>query len=124
MGGRGWRAVVVVALVAMAGWPAAEAGAASLTLTGFSPTSGHVGTVVTLTGAGFAADDLVTFNGVPSAPKSVATNGTSLKVSVPSFASSGPIMVGSQSTGAKAGLPGSTFRVTAGLSFDDRRLPG
>ncbi len=117
MGGRGWRAVVVVALVAMAGWPAAEAGAASLTLTGFSPTSGHVGTVVTLTGAGFAADDLVTFNGVPSAPKSVATNGTSLKVSVPSFASSGPIMVESQSTGAKAGLPGSTFRVTAGLKL-------
>jgi outer membrane protein assembly factor BamB len=106
-------------------WPASAA-ATTLTLTGFTPTSGPVGTVVTLTGTGFAANDtFALFNGVPASPTHVATDGTSMKVAVPAFASSGPVTVESNSTGQTAGLPGAAFQVTPGVQLSVNHLyPG
>ncbi len=64
------------------------------TLTGFSPTSGTIGTVVTLTGTNFSTtllDNTVKFNGT-AATVSAAT-ATSLTVSVPAGATTGKISV-------------------------------
>src|SRR6187455_969933 len=64
------------------------------TLTGFSPTSGAIGTAVTLTGTNFSTtllDNTVKFNGT-AATVSAAT-ATSLTVSVPTGATSGKISV-------------------------------
>jgi outer membrane protein assembly factor BamB len=124
-GVRVWRAAFALTMLLIACWPA-SAGAATLTLTGFTPTSGPVGTAVTLTGTGFAASDtFALFNGVPASPTHVAANGTSMKVTVPAFASSGPITVESHSTGQIAGLPGTAFQVTTGLQLSANHLyPG
>ncbi len=64
------------------------------TLTGFSPTSGTVGTIVTLTGTNFSttiANNLVKFNG--TAATITAASSTSLTVSAPTGASTGKITV-------------------------------
>ena len=64
------------------------------TLTGFSPTSGAIGTVVTLTGTNFSTtllDNIVKFNGT-AATVSTAT-ATSLTVEVPAGAATGKISV-------------------------------
>src|SRR5688572_16853865 len=64
------------------------------TLTGFSPTSGSAGTVVTLTGTNFSTtilDNTVKFNGTV-ATVSAATP-TSLTVEVPTGATTGKIFV-------------------------------
>ena len=116
--------MVILALIA---WLPSNAGAsAALSLSGFSPASGPVGTVVTLTGTGFTANDtFALFNGVPVSPTRVAANGTSMKVAVPPFATSGPVTVQSLATGQSAGLPGTAFQVTAGLQLSSNRLyPG
>jgi sugar lactone lactonase YvrE len=68
--------------------------AAAPTLTGFSPTSGAIGTVVTLTGTNFSTillDNIVKFNGT-AATVSAATT-TSLTVEVPAGAGTGKISV-------------------------------
>jgi sugar lactone lactonase YvrE len=64
------------------------------TLTGFSPTSGTVGTTVTLTGTNFSttvASNLVKFNGTTATV--TAATATSLTVSVPAGSSTGKITV-------------------------------
>jgi hypothetical protein len=64
------------------------------TLTGFSPTSGTVGTVVTLTGTNFSTtllDNAVKFNGTVATVS--AATATSLTVEVPTGATTGKIFV-------------------------------
>jgi subtilisin family serine protease len=59
---------------------------------GISPTSGPVGTVVTVPGANFAAGDTVAFNGTPSTSVNVINSGQ-LTATVPPGATKGPISV-------------------------------
>lgn len=60
----------------------------------FLPTSGHVGTVVTLTGSGFKGVTQVSFNGTPAAVSTIKIiSDTSLTVTVPKGAKSGPITI-------------------------------
>lgn len=61
------------------------------TITNFSPTSGAIGTVVTITGTGFTAGSTVEFNGVSATVTYV--NGTTLNATVPSGATTGVITV-------------------------------
>lgn len=98
--------------------------ALSLSMTGFSPTSGPVGTPVTITGSGFTSGDLVRFHGTPVTSAKASADGTTLKVSVPAFATSGPITVTNTSTGHTVGLPGTAFQVTAGIAATHSVWPG
>jgi hypothetical protein len=63
-----------------------------LSITKFSPASGAVGTVVTITGIGFNTSSAVRFN---TSPATVVTHvsSTELKAKVPSGATTGPISV-------------------------------
>ncbi|MGH3755678.1 MAG: beta strand repeat-containing protein, partial [Pseudonocardiaceae bacterium] len=64
------------------------------TITSFNPTSGQVGTTVTLTGTSFdptAANNIVKFNGVTAAV--TAATGTTITTAVPSGATTGLITV-------------------------------
>ena len=62
------------------------------TVSGFTPTSGPVGTVVTLTGAGFTGVTAVAFNGTPAVTFSAASD-TQITATVPPGATSGAIAV-------------------------------
>jgi hypothetical protein len=61
-----------------------------LSITGLSQTSGTLGTTVILTGVGFNASSIVSFNGTAAAPPTGVTP-TSLTVTVPSGATTGPV---------------------------------
>jgi outer membrane protein assembly factor BamB len=93
----------------------ALASSRSLTMTGFSPASGPVGTVVTITGSGFVSGDIVAFNGTDASSSTALSGGSKLKASVPAYATSGPITVTDPSTGQTVGLPGTSFSVTTGI---------
>jgi hypothetical protein len=62
------------------------------TITGFDPTSGPVGTVVTITGTELGGTTAVKFNGV-SATTFVVTSPTSVQATVPTGATTGPVSV-------------------------------
>jgi outer membrane protein assembly factor BamB len=96
--------------------PSPWAAAAGLSMTSFTPSSGPVGTVVTIKGTGFVAADQVAFGGVPAVVSAVKKKGTLLRTSVPPLAGTGPITVTDPTTGQTVGLPGTTFRVTKGVS--------
>ena len=74
----------------------------------FTPTSGPVGTPVTITGTGLNGSTLVTFGGNASAMPTQVT-ATSIKVTVPDGALSGPLMV---STDAGTATSATSFKVT------------
>lgn len=79
-------------------------------ISGFSPTSGPVGTFVTITGTGFGAtskDNTVTFNGLPSEIVSAST--TQILTKVPDGATTGPLAVIMETSAAVSGTP---FTVT------------
>jgi RHS repeat-associated protein len=66
-----------------------------LSITSISPTAGAVGSTVTITGDGFGAtqsDSAITFNGT-TATGIVSWSNTSISVSVPTGASTGPVTV-------------------------------
>ncbi|MDO7877571.1 FG-GAP-like repeat-containing protein [Hymenobacter sp. ASUV-10] len=80
------------------------------TLTALSPTSGPVGTSVTITGTDLANPTGLTLNGVAVPLASITANtGTSLTFTVPAGATSGPLVV-TTSSGPSNGV---TFTVTA-----------
>ncbi len=80
-------------------------------ITSFSPPSGTIGTVVTLTGAGFTGATAVTFNGIAAASFTVM-NDTTIQATVPTLATTGAIAVtNSAGTGASA----TNFTVTAAV---------
>jgi outer membrane protein assembly factor BamB len=94
------------------------AGAAVLSITSFSPSSGPVGTKVVIVGTGFAATDQVTIGG-QLAPI-VSATATHIHTVVPAFAVSGLITVTNP-----AGLrvsSGTRFRVSAGISASPTRV--
>lgn len=110
------RAAVALALALVVATAATtRVTAASLTMTGFSPTSGPVGTGVTITGTGFTNGDVVSFNGKNASSASANSTGTKLYTHVPAFATSGVVMVTDPATGQDASLPGSSFTVTQGI---------
>jgi outer membrane protein assembly factor BamB len=95
---------------------------AGLSMTGFTPAFGPVGTLVTITGTGFAARDVVAFNGTQASGVTTNSAGTKLRASIPAFATSGPITVTDPPTGQTVGMPGTTFQVTTGLFAWPKRL--
>jgi pectate lyase len=85
-----------------------------LALTGFSPEAGRVGTPVTIRGSGFssvARDNTVEFNGTEATV--TAASKTSLTVTVPAGATSGPITV---AVGGEQASSESEFTVEAALT--------
>lgn len=81
------------------------------TITSFTPTAGVVGTTVVITGTNFdplAANNVVNFNGVTANTPTVAS-ATSLTVTVPPGATTGPITV---TTSAGTATSASPFTVT------------
>jgi hypothetical protein len=87
------------------------AGPVAPTITSFNPISGPIGTTVTITGTNFdpvAASNTVKFNGVDAATPTVAS-ATSLTVTVPTGATTGPISV---TTLAGTGTSTTDFIVT------------
>lgn len=79
-----------------------------VTVTSFTPTSGPVGTVVTVNGTGFAAGAVVAFNGT-NATSVTDITATSLKATVPTNATDGTIKV---TVGANSGTSTASFDVT------------
>jgi outer membrane protein assembly factor BamB len=125
MAARSGRAVValVAALIVVAWAVVAPAHASGpLTLTGISPTSGPVDTLVTLKGTGLASRDTVMFNGHSTSPVGVNAAGTTLQARVPAFATSGVVSVEDSSTGQGASLPDSPFTVTTGVYASPNRV--
>jgi hypothetical protein len=79
---------------ALAAFKAASAGSLPPSITSLNPTSGPVGTSVTITGANFGATQsasTVTFNGTTASP--TAWSATSITVPVPPGATSGNVIV-------------------------------
>jgi len=81
---------------------------AAPTISSFTPTSGPVGTSVSITGTHFTSDSKATFNGVTATTLSV-TSDTSISATVPSGASTGPITV---TTTAGTATSSRSFRVS------------
>jgi outer membrane protein assembly factor BamB len=98
------------------------AGPDVLSMTGFSPASGPVGTPVTITGSGFVAGDIVQFNGTTAPAVKVNSAGTRLHAPVPAFATSGPITVTDPTTGQTVGLAGTAFAITTGVFASPNRV--
>lgn len=63
------------------------------TISNFTPTSGGVGTTVTITGTNFGSSPTVSFNGTAAPGATVNGAGTSISVNVPTGATSGTITV-------------------------------
>jgi large repetitive protein len=78
------------------------------TISSFTPTSGPVGTSVTITGAHFSGAKAVKFNGV-AAPSITIVSDTSIKATVPTGATTGPISV---TTAAGTGTSSTNFTVS------------
>ena len=78
------------------------------TVSGFTPTSGQVGTSVVITGTGFTGVTAVAFNGKPATYSVIST--TQITTTVPSGATTGPVSV--TATAGNATSTGS-FTVTA-----------
>jgi dihydroxyacetone kinase DhaKLM complex PTS-EIIA-like component DhaM len=79
------------------------------TVTGFLPTSGPVGTKVTITGTGFSGATAVRFHGI-AATSFTPVSATRVTATVPTGATSGPIRV---TTPAGTGTSVASFTVTA-----------
>jgi len=88
--------------------PASSSSPSAPTISSFTPTSGPVGTTVSITGAHFTGASKVTFNGTAATTFSVGSD-TSITATVPSGATGGPIAV---TTGGGTGTSGTSFTVT------------
>ena len=83
------------------------------TITGFNPTSGPVGTAVTITGTGLTGATTVKFN-TTTQPTYTVTDDSHISTTVPTGATTGQITVITPGgTATTAGLTPSTFNVTA-----------
>ena len=103
---RGNGALKVAALQGSPGTPPPDPGTAPV-IDGFSPTSGKVGTVVTITGSNLAGATEVSFDGNPAS--FTADSETSITATVPQGAKTGPIAV---TTPAGSATSAQSFRVT------------
>lgn len=103
--------ISVLALGAPRGADASTASPLASTQSSFHPTSGPVGTTVTITGTGFSSPCSARFNGV-SATKCTVSSATSISTTVPSGVSTGPISLtdaGNTTTSA------TNFSITLGI---------
>ncbi len=80
------------------------------TITSFTPTSGAVGTLVTVNGTNFTASAVVKFNGV-TGTGFVFVSATQVKANVPTGATTGPISV---TTASGTGTSATNFTVPSG----------
>jgi hypothetical protein len=83
-------------------------------ITSFSPTSGGVGTAMTITGSGFTGATGVAFNGAAAATYAVQSD-TQITASVPAGATTGPISV---ATPGGTATSGASFTVVAAPAID------
>src|SRR5208283_3594150 len=107
--------VLLAMVISLQGCAAANSGgsdpSAGLKIMGLSPTSGAIGTVVTITGTNFGATQgtsAVAFNGTAGTPTS--WSGTSITVAVPVGATTGNVVA----TVAGVASNGANFTVSAG----------
>jgi hypothetical protein len=84
-------------------------------ITGFSPPSGAVGTVVTISGSNLSKAKSLTFNGV--AATITTDNATTITAAVPAGATTGPIAV---TTAGGTGTSATNFTVTQAGAPDRR----
>jgi len=87
-----------------------SSGGSAPTVTSFTPTSGPVGTSVTVNGSNFTGVTAVKFN-TTAATSYTVNSSTKITASVPSGATNGPISV---SNGSGTGTSSSSFTVTGG----------
>jgi hypothetical protein len=92
---------------------------AAPTVSGFSPTSGPVGTTVTINGTGFDATSIVKVSGISWVINNI-TGTTTISANVPGGAASGTICV---STSNGTGCSPGSFTVTGPLTFVTSSLP-
>jgi IPT/TIG domain-containing protein/putative pyrroloquinoline-quinone-binding quinoprotein len=115
MRSRGIAVAVALGLFASMGPVAGAAVRGGPSITGFSPSSGPVGTRVTIKGSGFAPPVTVQFGGVRAPGPSVNSAHTQIKVEVPPMAVSGVITVSTASgAGTRSSAP---FHVTYGAAL-------
>src|SRR5208283_2279228 len=96
----------------LAAFKAASSGSGTApSITNVNPTSGAVGTSVTVTGTNFGATGTVTFNGVTATPTN--WSGASITVPVPSGATTGNVVV----TVGGVASNGVSFSVTSGIGI-------
>lgn len=88
----GTMGALLLAVAMLIGLTAPPAGAAVPTITSFTPTSGEVGTQVTITGTDFTGATAVTFGGVNTISMTV-DSATQITAFVPPLAVTGPIAV-------------------------------
>jgi outer membrane protein assembly factor BamB len=112
---RRFAAASILVVLAACGFGGLARASGGLMLTKISPSSGPVGTLVTLTGSGFASGDVVTINGTAESVKSVNQAETSMQVKVTPFTTSGVVSVQDGSTGQRVSLPNAPFTVTTGV---------
>jgi hypothetical protein len=79
------------------------------TITGFTPASGRVGTLVTITGSGFAGATVVRFN--QAAAAFTVVSGSEIAATVPTRAKTGPISV---TTAGGTAYSSTAFKVRKG----------
>ncbi|MFM2078237.1 MAG: hypothetical protein RJA49_2127 [Actinomycetota bacterium] len=79
---------------------------AAPTVTGFTPTHGPVGSIVTITGTGFIGTTAVSLNGT-NQPSFVVVNDTTIQTTVPAGATTGAVVV-TTPNGASSGGPSFT----------------
>src|SRR3954454_2122245 len=101
---------LVAVLAAIVALPPASVAAASPTITGFSLTSGPVGTLVTISGANLSTVTSGTFNAVAGTIKSKTT--TTLKAVVPATNSGKLTVTGPNGSAMSA----AAFSVTRGIA--------
>jgi hypothetical protein len=82
----------------------------TLSITGFTPSSGPVGTVVTINGIGFTSNSVVKWGGVAASAPTVVSS-TQLQATVPAGASTGPITVTNSLAPKGTATSASTFTV-------------
>jgi hypothetical protein len=83
--------VALVTCIALVAFGVAPAAATVPTITSFSPTSGTLGTTVTITGSAFTGASAVKFHGASSTFSVLSS--TKIRATVPTGASTGPISV-------------------------------
>jgi hypothetical protein len=88
---------------------------AALSVTSFSPTSGPIGSSVTIIGTGFLAANGVKFNG--TAASFSVTDANHMNATVPNGATSGPIAVTTTSGGSATSANSFTVTASAGLDL-------
>jgi hypothetical protein len=108
---RGVLAVLALALLLpAAGLAAPRHIAVAPTISKFSPSSGPIGTVVTIQGANFTPSPTVTFNKIPGQSVTANEAGTQISASVPPGGATGLIAV---TTGGGTATSAGVFTVTA-----------